>query len=89
MATDAATFRSAVDEVIVEIQAENWTEARKKVAIAELQFSKLPTESRKGPESTRYREQLGKAMDTIDRLEVSTSRSSDNRRFIRTRATFG
>lgn len=88
MPTDAAAFRSAVDDVIVEVQAENWPEARKKVLIAELQFTKLPTEQRKGGEAIRYREQLRSMLEQIDSLEASANRSGDNRRLIKMKTTF-
>ena len=88
MPTDASVFRSAIDDVITEIAAESWAEARKKLAIAELQFTKLPTEQRKGGDSIRYREQLRSMQDTIDSLQASTTRSRDRNRLVKTKTGF-
>jgi hypothetical protein len=88
MATVAADFRAALDAAVVEIEAENWPAAKKKIVIAEVEFMKLPTEQRSGADSIRYRERLDSMLKTIDSLEASTRRTGDNRRLITTEMGF-
>lgn len=87
--TVIADFETAMGLVKTEIDARNYVTAREKLASAWSVYLMIPTEGEHESVRFQYRDDLTTLDSLLEKLESTTARSTDTKRFAKTRFGFG